>query len=185
MEYQIPTIASQVPALDYQFPPGVALKMPANHKLDINLHYVNKSQRSLTGECFINLYNVPPAEVAKEARSIFFSFENIFLPAGEKTIIFQTFLVNEPMEIFMLTSHTHNLSERFEIQLVGGPRHGEIVYSSSNWHHPAIKTLDKPIHLNTGEGLKMVVTYNNTTSHPVRFGLTSEDEMAIIYGYFY
>jgi hypothetical protein len=185
MEYQIPTIASQTPELDYQFPKGVALKIPAKHKLDINLHYVNKSQQSLSGECFINLYNVPASDVANEAKPIFFSFENIRLPPHEKTIIFETFIVNEPMEIFMLTSHTHKLSERFEVLLVGGPRHGEIVYASSNWHHPAIKTFDTPIHLNVGEGLKMVVTYNNTTSKPVRFGLTSEDEMSIIYGYYY
>jgi hypothetical protein len=30
-----------------------------------------------------------------------------------------------------------------------------------------------------------VVTYNNTTNKIVNFGLTSEDEMNIIFGYYY
>jgi hypothetical protein len=29
------------------------------------------------------------------------------------------------------------------------------------------------------------ITYNNTTDRTVSFGLTSEDEMGIIFGYYY
>jgi len=185
MEFQIPTIASQTPELEYNFPPGVALKMPAQHKLDINLHYVNKSLNVIKGECYVNLHTTEASEVMHEAQSIFLSNESIMLPAHQKTIVIKSFTIAHPMKIFMLTSHTHKLSERFEIQVVGGPLNGQIIYASSNWHHPAIKTFDMPIELTGGESLKMIVTYNNTTNKMVAFGLTSEDEMAIIYGYFY
>ena len=185
MEFQIPTIASQTPELDYNFPPGVALKMPAHHRLDINLHYVNKSLNVIKGECYVNLYTAEANQVTHEAQSIFLSNETIMLPAHQKTIVIKSFPIVQPMKIFMLTSHTHKLSERFEIQVVGGPLNGKIIYASSNWHHPAIKTFDLPLELTGGESLKMIVTYNNTTDKPVKFGLTSEDEMAIIYGYFY
>jgi hypothetical protein len=185
MEYQIFAMASQVPELEYNFPPGVALKMPAHHKLDVNVHYVNKSANTLKGECYINFYGVDAADVAHEAQPIFFSNEKIFLPPLQKTIILKSFLTTVPMKIFMLTSHTHKLAERFEIQVVGGSRSGEVIYASSNWHHPAVKTYDPPIDLLAGEGLKMVVTYHNTTDNAVAFGLTSENEMAVIYGYYY
>jgi Copper type II ascorbate-dependent monooxygenase, C-terminal domain len=36
-----------------------------------------------------------------------------------------------------------------------------------------------------GEGLTSRITYNNFTDKLVKFGLTSEDEMGIIFGYYY
>ena len=45
--------------------------------------------------------------------------------------------------------------------------------------------IDPPIVLQAGEGLTSVITYNNTTTHAISFGLTSEDEMGIIFGYYY
>ncbi|MEY3855295.1 MAG: hypothetical protein RIS68_1309, partial [Bacteroidota bacterium] len=36
-----------------------------------------------------------------------------------------------------------------------------------------------------GEGLTSVVTYVNNTTKNLSFGLTSEDEMDIIFGYYY
>jgi len=48
-----------------------------------------------------------------------------------------------------------------------------------------IRIFAEPIVLRAGEGLTSEVTYNNTTSATIRFGLTSEDEMNIIFGYYY
>ena len=39
--------------------------------------------------------------------------------------------------------------------------------------------------LAAGQGLTSVITYNNTTDRILSFGLTSLDEMGIIFGYFY
>ena len=64
-------------------------------------------------------------------------------------------------------------------------RDGEVVYENADWHHPEIKLFDVPIQLNAGEGLTSIITYNNTTSAQVNFGLSSEDEMGIIFGYYY
>ncbi len=66
-----------------------------------------------------------------------------------------------------------------------GARNGEIVYTNTDWEHPLVKSFSTPIVLQTGEGLTSEVTYNNTTSKTVVFGLTSEDEMNIIFGYYY
>ena len=86
---------------------------------------------------------------------------------------------------FMLTSHMHMLGARFQIRLVGGARDGDIVYESTDWEHPQTITFPQPIVLAKGQGLKSVVTWNNTTDRTVSFGLQSTDEMAIIFGYYY
>jgi hypothetical protein len=185
MSYHLFTIASQTAEMEYNFPDGVALKMPVEHKLDVNLHYVNKSMNTILGECYINLYKADAATVRQEAIPLFISTEGSVLPANSKTVVIDEFTTPVPMKIFMLTSHTHKAGERFEIQIKGGARNGEVIYTSDDWHHPTIKTYDKPLELNVGEGLRMVITYNNITDKNIKFGLTSEDEMGIIFGYYY
>jgi len=87
--------------------------------------------------------------------------------------------------VIMLTSHMHQLGTRFQIKIVGGPRDGELVYQSLDWEHPAQISFPTPIVLEKGQGLKSVITWNNTTSRTVTFGLQSTDEMGIIFGYYY
>jgi hypothetical protein len=85
----------------------------------------------------------------------------------------------------MLTSHFHKLGQKFVIKIAGGTRNGEIVYTNNDWEHPLLKSFSTPIVLQPGEGLTSEVTYTNNTSKTVGFGLTSEDEMNIIFGYWY
>jgi hypothetical protein len=185
MAFQDFAMASQAPVLDYHFPPGVALKIPARHKLDLNLHYVNRSDKTIPGECYMNLHQVQPSEVQHEAQPIFWDNTNFSLLALKKTLVTKSFTAQQPMKIFMLTSHTHQLGEQFDIKIKGGSRNGELIYTSTTWHHPLIKTFATPVELKAGEGLTMEITYNNTTNKTVSFGLTSQDEMGIIYGYYY
>jgi hypothetical protein len=59
------------------------------------------------------------------------------------------------------------------------------VYDNTDWEHPKIANFDTPITLQAGQGLTSIITYNNTTTKQVNFGLSSEDEMGIIFGYYY
>jgi len=169
----------------YTFPPGVALKIPAGTQLDLNAHYFNKQTTALIGENYINLYTVPQANVVKEAQSINFANYNFSIPANSRKTIATNFTFNKAVTVITLTSHFHKMGEKFQIKILGGTRNGEIVYENSDWEHPLVINFTSPIQLKAGEGLTSVVTYNNTTSKTINFGLTSEDEMNIIFGYYY
>ena len=169
----------------YTFPAGVALKIPANTALDLNAHYFNKQTTGLTGENFINLYTVPQSAVVKEAKSINFANYNFSIPANQRKTITTNFTFANAVTVIMLTSHFHKMGEKFVIKILGGARNGETVYENTDWQHPLALNLTTPILLNAGEGLTSVVTYNNTSNKTVNFGLTSEDEMNIIFGYYY
>jgi hypothetical protein len=71
------------------------------------------------------------------------------------------------------------------VRIAGGPRHDELVYFARDWQHPPILHLDPPIDLDAGQGLKLLVTYDNDTDRTLRFGLLSVDEMMILFGYYY
>jgi hypothetical protein len=170
---------------DWRLPPGVALRLPANARLDLNSHYVNRTQGPAFGEVYVNIHTVPQSEVQHEAHSLNLSNNNITLPPNTRTTLTRTFTMPEQVQVVVLTSHMHEHGEKFVIRIVGGARNNEIVYETTSWNHPDVKMFTPPIVLNRGEGLRSEVTYNNQTSQTIRFGLTSQDEMGIVFGYFY
>jgi hypothetical protein len=185
MLYHIYIAGAQTPYVDFKFPEGVVLKFDTNASIDFNSHYVNKQNVPIDGEVNVNLHTIPESEVQKIAGTINWGNQQFSLPANKVTVITKTHKVERKTYIFSLTSHTHQLGEKFVIKIAGGTRNGEVVYTSTDWHHPLIVNYPNPIVLEPGEGLTSEITYNNTKNRNVGFGLTSEDEMGIIFGYYY
>jgi hypothetical protein len=170
---------------DYTFPDGTAVELPANASFDMNSHYFNKGEKPTTGEVNINLYTIPKEKVTKALKVLDLGNSNLNLPPNKKTVETRNFTFDRDVKIVMLFSHTHKLGEKFEIMVKGGSRDGQVVYSSANWEHPEKINYGKPLEIKAGEGLTSRITYNNFTDKTVRFGLTSDDEMGIIFGYYY
>lgn len=185
MQNHIFMAGTQTSNHDYNFPEGAALLVTANTSFDLNSHYVNKTNAPLPGEVSMNLYTVDKSKVINVVRSLNEANTSFSLPAGKATVITTNFIYAKPRTILALTSHTHKLAQKFVIKIKGGVRDGEIVYTNTDWESPEIVNLKTPIVLKAGEGLTSEVTYNNTTSRTVSFGLLSEDEMNIIFGYYY
>jgi hypothetical protein len=170
---------------ELRMPDGVALKLEPNTPLDLNAHYFNKTDLTLKGENYVNFYTVPASQVQHIAGTIDLGNQDINIPAGQRKVITKTFTFNNQVRIILLTSHTHSLGEKFVIKIFGGARNGEVVYENTDWEHPLMKQFQTPIVLQPGQGLTSEVTYNNRTNKAVSWGLTSEDEMGIIFGYYY
>jgi hypothetical protein len=185
MGYHVFLGGSMMPNYTYTFPAGVALELPANAAVDLNSHYVNTGTASITGEAYANFHTVDRSSVVHVARTLNLSNTTITLPPGQRKTINKTFTFDERRTIVMLTSHMHKLGEKFVIRIAGGARNGEIVYEATDWSHPLTQSFEPPLVLEPGQGLISEVTYNNTTTRTVNFGLTSEDEMGIIFGYYY
>ena len=185
MQNHIFLAGTQTSTSDYTFPEGAALLIPANTSLDLNSHYVNKTNAAIPGEASMNMYTTDKAKVVNVVKSLNEANNTFTLPAGKTTTIVTNFIYAKPRTILALTSHTHKLAQKFVIKIKGGSRDGEIVYTATDWEHPEIINYKTPIVLKAGEGLTSEVTYNNTTSRTVSFGLLSEDEMDIIFGYYY
>ncbi|MCS6988371.1 MAG: hypothetical protein NZM06_02530 [Chloroherpetonaceae bacterium] len=193
-------VASQLKAETIELPPGMAMRIPANWLLDLNSHYTNGTRDTIYGEVIFNLHTTKPENVRTFVKPLQLGFYNLLLPPKKETVVETTFLVggigggngqdrfssrDSIVHIIGLTSHTHRLGKRFVIQIVGGPRNGEIVYTATNWLNPPLLRFDNPIVLRRGEGLKSIVTYYNDTNEIVTFGFRSSDEMNLIFGYYY
>ena len=176
---------AQNPNYDYTLPEGAALQLPANYSFDLNSHYANKTGQVVTGEVYANLYTVPKDKVKFVVKALDLGNTSLSLPANKKTTVTKNFAFDTNVKVLMLTSHAHKLLEKFVIKIKGGPRDGELVYTSTDWENPEIINLPTAITLKRGEGFTSEITYNNTTSKNVSFGLQSNDEMGIIFGYYY
>ena len=176
---------AQAQYLDYTFPEGMALLLPAGASLDLNSHYVNRTDAVMKGEAQFNLYTVPKARVTQVVQTLDLGNNSLAIPANSRVTLTKDFSFDKPRKILTLTSHMHKTGEKFVIKIKGGTRNGEVVYTSTDWEHPDIVTFKTPIELKAGEGLRSEITYNNTTAKAISFGLTSEDEMGIIFGYYF
>ncbi|MEQ8550842.1 MAG: hypothetical protein RIC03_23200 [Cyclobacteriaceae bacterium] len=178
-------VGTQWPKTRYDYPEGVALKVPANSGFDINSHYANRTSDVVTGEVYANLYTLPATEVVHEAQILNLNHDSFFLPAGQVTTIERTFKFNKKRQVFQLWSHAHEHMTEFKVYIAGGARDGELVYISTDWEHPPILRLDPPISLDFAEGFKLEVTYDNWEDRPLTFGLRSSDEMMILFGAYF
>ncbi len=170
---------------EYVFPEGTALELPAGASVDLNPHYFNRTNKVQYGENYVNFYIVDKAKVQNVVKVFNLNNTDIKLLAGETKTFTKSWTYNEANKVVMLTSHMHELGTKFIIRIKGGARDGQIIYETSDWEHPLVKNFDVPLVLNKGEGLTSEVTYKNTTDKTVQFGLTSKDEMNIIFGYYY
>lgn len=186
---------TQTDDFSFQFPEGVALRLPGDTLFDLNSHYINLlGTETLIGEAYINLYTLQPEEVKHEAIEIFVSNTNINVPPGLTRIAKMDWYIEDELHlrgtapdavlnIMMLTSHMHRHGELFEIMQRSTK---ELLHRSVAYDDAPITFYDPPLVLDATDGLSFQCTHNNYDRNvPLEFGFTSEDEMCLIVGYYY
>ena len=182
----------------FKFPEGVGLRMPGDTIYDLNSHYINLlGDETLIGETYVNIYTIPEEEVKYEAIEIFVNHRDISVPPGLTRVSKMTWYIggeggeldsrghdpNAVLNVFLLTSHMHRHGELFEIF------HGAtdaLLHRSIAYDDAPIDLFDPAIRLDANDTLNFQCTHNNyDTNKLLEFGLTSEDEMCIMFGYYY
>ncbi len=188
-------IGTQTDDTSFEFPEGVALRLPGNTVYDLNSHYINLlGTEPLIGETYVNFYTIPEEEVQYEAVEIFISNRSIYVPPGTTRLATMDMFVEDELErrghtpdtklnVFLLTSHMHRHGELFEINQMSTD---ELLHRSVAYDDAPITLFDPALVLDVTDGLSFQCTHSNyDTPTPLEFGLTSEDEMCIMFGYYY
>ena len=195
---RLPIIGSQRAETEIRFPKGVAMRIAGDTVFDMNSHYVNLlGTETLIGETYVNLYTLQPEEVKYEAKGLAASNRDINVPPGTTRMIEGEWRVSDALRllrlqgypdltelnVFQVTSHMHRHGELFEIYRIST---GDLLHRSIAYDNAPLDTFDPPIQLTTGDGLRFECTHSNyDKDEPIRYGLTSEDEMAIMFGFYY
>ena len=188
-------VGTQTDDTVFDFPDGVALRLPGDTVYDLNSHYINLlGDEVLLGETYVNLWTIPEEEVRYEAVEIFVSNREINVPPGVTRVAKMDWLIVDELErrghapdtavnVFLLTSHMHRHGELFEINKIST---GELLHRSVAYDDAPVTLYEPRVVLESDDGLTFYCTHNNyDTDAPLRFGLSSEDEMCIIFGYYY
>ena len=188
-------VGTQTDDTVFEFPEGVGLRMPGDTVYDLNSHYINLlGDETLLGETYVNIYTIPEEEVQYEALEIFVSNRAINVPPGTTRVAKMTWYVedelkvrghdpNTALNVFLLSSHMHRHGELFEI-FQGST--GDMLHRSIAYDDAPIDLFNPVLRLDPDDTLKFQCIHNNyDTNEPLIFGLTSEDEMCIIFGYYY
>ena len=178
-------LGTQTPYVNFRFPPGVALRLPAGSGFDLNSHYVLAQDDEKVGEVYANIYTVERDAVEHVARQANFSNFDINLPPNQVTTLTRTFRFRETRQVIQMWSHAHEKMVEFAIEIVGGQRDGELIYWTNDWEHPPLLQFDPPLIMRQGEGWKLITTYNNWTDETVHFGLLSTEEMQFAFYMYY
>jgi hypothetical protein len=200
MSGRIFIIGSQLKSDNIAFPEGMAMRIPGSWLLDLNSHYTNGSKDTTHGEVLLNIHSTTPDKVKTYVKPLQLGFYNLSLLPKRETVVETSFLVGSSLRtqnqdrfpsqdtlinLIGVTSHSHRMGRKYVVQIVGGQRNGEVIYTCTNWLNPPLVNFATPIVLRRGEGLKSIVTYYNDTDEPVSFGFRSTDEMNFIFGYYY
>ena len=100
--------------------------------------------------------------------------------------------VRRETHIYSLTSHMHRHGDRFTAFLIENGRSLDppvTVYDNLSWDDPVYTIFDPPMVLSPGQGFRFEATHTyhdppRPDSPPLTFDITSEDEMAILLGYY-
>lgn len=178
-------VGTQTPYVRFDFPEGIALRLPPGAGFDLNSHYVNRSTESFDGEVYVNLYTVPPERVERVAQPGNFNNTNITLPPNQVTTLSRTFTFSETQHLIQIWAHAHERMTEFRIERASGPDNGELIYWTNDWKHPPLLNLDPPITFEEGDRVRLVTTYDNQTDQTINFGLLSSDEMQFMFYVYY
>ncbi len=176
---------AQSPDYTTELPEGYAVRIPAKTNWLANPHYFNKTDKMRFGEVYCNIYTMKKEDVKYVLENTIVSGnETLILPPGKETVITTDQIYDVKTEVMLMTPHYHKRGKKFVVQIIGGPRNGEVILESYDYQHPvAINFANKPLILEKGEGLRTIVTYNNETSRTITYGVTSEDEMNFLFLY--
>lgn len=114
----------------------VGMKLAANTPLNINLHYINFTDKPILKEIWINVWYRDAADV-KEAANEMYSFAPIDIPPGEHVVLRGVCPVQGDGRILTAYGHRHANNVRFSMwHEHGGMK--DLIYEDYNWEDPLI-----------------------------------------------
>ena len=138
---------------------------------------------------YINFFFAEPGEITTLVRPLFETINSINVPPNATRTVQDNWRVSRETHVYMLASHMHRHGIEYGAYLTQNGQDIRRVYFSQGWDDPVDVLFDTPLVLQPGQGLRHWATHRyddppRANSPPLQWGVTSEDEMAILLGYY-
>lgn len=177
------------------YPEGTALPLQPNQMIRIEFHYINyfPDPKDLLGEVEFVEHEGDTSEL-QAVDMIFWGTTDIEIDprsSGEASMYHRVDGPNslhpDPIQIFGLTSHTHQWGTRATLERTTGldALEGELLHESLDWSEPPLDLFDPPLTFDGTDGLRLVCEYMNGSDQTVTFGEGFNDEMCFLWAYYF
>lgn len=169
---------------DIAFPKSVGVTIGPNQVLLLNSHYVNVGDGPVTLDVAVNFRRARKGSVKLHAKSFQLGTGRIDVPAHGTSATTAEWHAPFPMNVVWTSSHSHKYTEGVDVDVTTGGTTLPVVRTTV-WSEPDFHYFPPPsLRLNVGDTVRWTCRYRNPTDHPVRFGVTADDEMCFAVGFF-
>lgn len=167
---------SGVGEIQYHFPAGVGVKIPAGQQMLLNLHLFNVSDSPLTGTSGSEAIMVAASEIENEAESVLMgSTFALNVPTGSSTQQ-GTCTMERDLTLLTVFPHMHQLGNHMKVEALRAD--GDMVLHDEpyDFYDQKLYVLDA-LSMKQGDKIDVSCSYDNTTGSAVSFGDSSTEEM--------
>ena len=167
---------SGVGDIEFNFPEGVGVKIPAGHQLVLNLHLFNVSDTAISGTSGTDVRLTTGAEVAFEAESVLMGkIEGLTVNPGPVEQVGTCTMVQD-FTLLTVAPHMHQLGSHMKVEALRGDSVELLHDAPYDFYDQQLYEL-APVSMSEGDQIRVTCGYNNTTGETVNFGNSSEEEM--------
>ena len=168
----------------FDMPEGIALPIAARQGMILQMHLLNATDAEVVEELRMNLHSGDPALEYTRAGVLGASDFLFSIPPHSKHTETQRCRIIGGIELFALTSHSHARTESFDVlaDLEGGETS---IYHSESWSEPDVAHYEPVLSMGALSYLEFSCTWFNESDEAVGYGGSAEDEMCMMFGYYY
>ncbi len=172
-------------------PVASAIRIPPYSRLIGASHLLNASDVDVTTTMEVTIRTIPPQDVVSKLAPARIQYLDLNLDPGAKSSFTtecsigeaNANLWNEPLEykLFYTLSHYHVLGQYQQLEILGGPRDGEVIMRHEGLGDNAGTAIDPPLDLIAAgaHGLRLTCGFDNPRAVPVGWGI-GDQEMCVI-----
>lgn len=175
---------------EMRFPPGAAYEIPAFSRVVGSVHLINFGASPIESSLTFTIDPRPEAEIDTPLFPLAIDNRGIHIaPRGAAAAVTSCdfgALSGGAIDwsIYYVLPHYHALATEFRLDVVGGSRDGESVFTTAlEVGDPLGAALDPPFDLTGATGLRMRCAYQNTGTSEVTYGPSASDEMCLVLAY--
>lgn len=172
-------------------PQGAAIRIPPYSRIVGNTHLLNLTDEVITTRMSLSFQTIPRDQVttkmvpARITYSDLHLYPNAISEVSTECDIAATYeqTMGRPLEleIYFAVPHYHELGIYAELQILGGPRDGEVLYRTEGYGHAFGHTFDPPVDLAAAgaRGIRYTCGFMNPRSQEVGWGI-GDQEMCVV-----
>jgi hypothetical protein len=169
-----------------KFPDGVAVRIPPYSRIIGDVHLLNVTTESVTGNISLSIYQIPRSEVSVKLAPFHLTYNGLAIPPqtrsrfmGECSIDpYSRELLGRPLDVqvYFILPHTHALGSRYFLEVFGGPNDGASIIDIEGFNsEPRGRFYTPPIDMTGADGFRFGCEFDNPRSEVVGWGFGDQE----------